>query len=138
MRALLTCLPLFALLACAGKTPGSGSPEGLKTAAEHFFRAVRWRDFTRASDLVVPAKRDVFERARRLSHDERDLDITDYDIERITLSDDTLSGKVIANLSWVRIPSVTVQTAETETDLVFQDGHWRVQSMDSGPFPELR
>lgn len=137
MRALLT-LPLIALLACAGHTSGDQSPEGLKTAAERFFRSIRWRDFTGAADQIVPAKRDAFEHARRVQHDERDLEITDYEIERITLSDDTLSGKAIANLSWMRIPSVTVKTDEVETDFVFQDGHWRVKSMDGGPFEELR
>jgi hypothetical protein len=36
------------------------------------------------------------------------------------------------------VPSVTLESAEVEAGFVYQDGHWLVESMDGGPFPELR
>lgn len=129
---------MIALLACAGQNAGGQSPEALKKAAETFFRQVRWRDYTGAADSIVPEKRDAFSRARRTHHDERDLEITDYDLEQIQLAPDALSGSAVTNLGWTRLPSVTVQSAEVGTDFVYRDGRWLVLRMDGGPFEDLR
>lgn len=138
VRSLSRWIPLLALLACAGQHAAGQSPEALKKAAETFFRQVRWRDYTGASELVVPEKRDAFSKARRTHHDERDLEITDYDLEQVKVAPDALTGEVVTSMSWTRLPSVTVQSAEVGTDFVYRDGRWLVLRMDGGPFEELR
>jgi hypothetical protein len=134
----LSLLPLLALLACAGAQSGGQSPDALKKAAQRFFHDIRWKDFASAASQLVPEKQDAFSRARRHAHDEKDLSITEYDLHEIKLAPDALSGQAIVSLSWVRIPSVTVESAEVETDFVYQDGQWRVKRMDGGPFEDLR
>lgn len=123
---------------CAGHASGGQSPEAFKNAAERFFHDVRWRDYTSATEAIVPEKQDAFSRARRLGHDDKALEITDYELEQMKLAPDALSGQVIVNLSWTRIPSVTVKSAQIETDFVYRDGKWRVLRMDGGPFEDLR
>jgi hypothetical protein len=134
----LLLFPLLILSACAGTHSGGQSPEALKKAAQRFFHDVRWRDFASAAAQLVPEKQDAFSRARRHAHDDKDLSITEYDLEEVKLAPDALSGQAIVSLSWVRIPSVTVESAEIETDFVYQDGQWRVARMDGGPFEDLR
>jgi hypothetical protein len=133
----LCWIPLLLLVACAGHTSGGQSPEALKTAAEHFFQDVRWKDYTGATGVIVAEKQDAFAKARRVGHDSRELEITDYDLESIKIAPDALSGQAVVNLSWMRLPSVTVKTAEIGTDFVYRNGQWRVLRMDGGPFADL-
>jgi hypothetical protein len=107
-------------------------------AAEEFFKRVRWRDWHGAAELVVPERRGPFEKARLRDHDDKDLQITDYDLVELR----PLSGgrvQVVAKLSWIRLPSVTEKTETTTSVLVPFGSVWFVAQQDEGPFaPELK
>ena len=102
-------LPLYVLLLLAAVAgcahgPASAALATLKPAAEAFHRSIRWRDFRGAEDLIVPERRALFEKAIRARSDEKDLSITDYQLEDIRLSADGTRGIVVSRVSWVRLP----------------------------------
>jgi hypothetical protein len=106
-------------------------------AAAEFFKRVRWRDWHGAAELVVPERRGPFEKARLRDHDDKDLQITDYELVELRALP---AGRVqvIAKLSWIRLPSVTEKTETTTSLLVSLGNAWFVAQQDVGPFaPEL-
>lgn len=115
-----------------------GELEELKPAVEAFYQRVRWKDFRGAGDLIIAEKRDAFVKARSKDHDERDLFITNFELEDAKVAPDTLSASAVATLSWYRLPSTTEETATITNLFVWRDGAWQLESQDEGPFPELR
>lgn len=125
---------LWVLLGACAHAPARGSLEALRPAAETFHQRVRWRDFRGASELVVPEKRGRF---LKVAGNERDLTVTDYQLEDAQLSADGQKATVVSRLSWVRLPSVSEQTDVVESVFVFRDGAWFLDAQDVGPFAGL-
>ena len=127
---------LFAL-ACA-TIPKRGTVETLKPAVETFHQRIRWKDFRGASELVLPERRDRFLAARATHHDDKDLSVTDYQLEDVRLAPDGLSATVASKVGWMRLPSVTEVSDLVTSEWVFQQGAWYLARQDVGPFtPEL-
>jgi hypothetical protein len=122
--------------ACAHGQKSSGL-EGLKPTVEKFFERIRWRDYRGAAGFLVPERRAAFEKARAASRDDRDLTITDFELEDAKLSADGLRAFVAARISWMRLPSVTEESALMTSEFVYQGAGWFLASQDAGPFPEL-
>ena len=137
MRRALTWLLLFSLLGCAHAQKGD-RPTEMKKAAQHYLTAVRWNDWASASQLIVPERRDAFMAARRKGRDERDLTVSDFELEQLKMAPDALSGRVEAEISYTRLPSVSVKTEDTTLFLVFRNGNWYVDHEIGGPFPDLK
>lgn len=129
----LAVFAAFALSACA-HLRGEGDVEALKPAVEAFHQALRWKDFHGAADRLVPERRAAFIKARLKNEDERDLFVTDFQLEDAQLSPDRKSATVVSKLSWYRLPDSTEQTAVITSQLVWRDEAWLVESQDDGPF----
>jgi hypothetical protein len=139
-RTTLACLVIFSLLApgCA-TVRGQGDAEALKPAIEAFHQALRWKDFRAAADRLVPERRAAFIQARLKNQDERDLFITDFQLEDAVVARDQRSATVVSKLSWYRLPDSVEQQAVISTTMVWRDSAWLVESQDDGPFsPELK
>jgi hypothetical protein len=130
---LLLALPL---LACS-HTDKTEGPTALKKTADDFMRRVRWNDFPSASELVVPEKRDAFVHDRRKARDDKDLKIDNYDLNELKMAPDAMSGQVEADLSYYKLPSISLKEDSVTLFLVFRDGHWLVDHMVGGPFEDL-
>ncbi len=128
------CLAL-SLSACA---TNKGDPEILKPSAEAFFQRVRWKDFRGAAELLVPDRQVAFIKARLKGDDDRDLFITNYELEDARLSPDTLTATVISRINWHRLPSTQEHTAVITSTFVWSSGVWLLESQDDGPFEELK
>ncbi|RKH09132.1 hypothetical protein D7X74_30170 [Corallococcus sp. CA047B] len=127
---------MFALVlggACA-HTPPAGDPETLRPAVEGFHKNLRWRNYRALSGFLVPEERQDFERKRRELHDERDLTVTDYEIEDVKLADDGKRATVHSRIQWMRLPSASEQTESVTSEFVFRDGVWLLEKQQSGPF----
>jgi hypothetical protein len=136
MRVWNSGLLLF-MLACA-HGPQSTGLSGLKPVAEDFHQRIRWGDYRGAAKLMIPARREAFLKARQDKQDEKNLSITDYDIQDARMGADPLHASVVTRLGWVRLPSASEHTDTITSDFVFQDGAWRLERQDRGPFtPEL-
>ena len=134
---MLPYAPLLAALcvACA-HTPEAPKPDplGARQAAEAFHRSTRWRDFRGASAGVVPDRREQFVAACERRRDERDLEISDYELLDLRLDPSGDRAAVVSHVSWLRLPSLTERTDTVTTELVRQGGAWLVARQDRGPF----
>lgn len=124
-----------AFLACAHGRVG-GDPETARKTAELFHHRSRWKDYGGAALLIVPEKRKAFDDARRLLHDERDLNISDYQLDEISLSEDAASARVVSKIDWYRLPSVTNHEDTVVTDFVYRGGAWMIARQTGGPFSD--
>ncbi len=124
------------LLACA--TVPKADPESLKPTIEGFHKAVRWKDYRQASDLLVPELRNVFTKQRLKLNDEQNLTITEYELEDARVASDGMSASVVSRISWFRLPDSTVKSATPTSLFVWREAHWLLESQDEGPFPELK
>ncbi|RKG67133.1 hypothetical protein D7W79_35700 [Corallococcus exercitus] len=127
---------MFALVlggACA-HTPPKSDLEELRPVVEGFHKNLRWRNYRALSSFLVPEERKDFERQRRELHDDRDLTVTDFEIEDVKLADDGRSATVHSRIQWMRLPSVTEQTDTVTSEFVFRDGVWLLEKQQSGPF----
>ena len=111
--------------------------ESLKAAADTFHERIRWRDFRGASELIAPERRAAFQAARDSQRDERDLSITDYQLEDARLSADGSTALVISRMSWMRLPSLSETTQLVTSEFVLRDGSWLLARQSGGPFAEL-
>lgn len=136
MRRLVTVTALVLGWACA--TVKTSDQESLKPTIEGFHTAVRWKDYRAASDLIVPERRDSFTKQRLKLDDDKNLTVTEYQLEDARVSQDTLSATVVSKISWFRLPDSTVTSATLTSVFVWRQGHWLLESQDDGPFPELK
>ncbi len=132
-------LPTIAgcLIFAACATLGKPDLEELKPSIESFHQKIRWKDFRAAADLLVPERRESFIKARTRANDDKDLFITDFQLEDAKTSDDQLEAKVVSRVSWYRLPSMTEQTATITNVFVWRERRWELESQDAGPFPDL-
>ncbi|MBE2253588.1 MAG: hypothetical protein IAE78_28930 [Myxococcus sp.] len=110
--------------------------DDLKPAIELFHQRARWKDFRGAADLLVPDRRKPFVKARTRTDDERDLFITNFDLEDAKVSG-AGTAEVVSRISWYRLPSNVEKTATVTSVFVWSDGRWWLESQDDGPFPDL-
>lgn len=134
MRSLAFLLFLALLGGACAHTSKSTGMEGLRPVVEDFHKRIRWKDFRGAARLMVPERREAFLRARSEQQDDRDLSITDFEILEAVLEPDGLRATVTTRLQWMRLPSVSEQSATITSEFVFQEGAWLLQRMDGGPF----
>jgi hypothetical protein len=132
---LLPALFLTLFAGCAHQQRAS-AVEGLKHAADTFHQRARWKDYRSAADLVVPERRDAFLAAREELHDDKDLSITDYDLEELTLSEDRQSGRVVSRISWMRLPSLSEKAETVRSEFYLLNGEWLLGRQDRGPFAD--
>lgn len=123
------------LSACA--TVPQGDVENLKPAIESFHQKLRWKDFRSAADRIVAERRDAFLKARQDGNDERDLFVTNFELDEAKIAPDTLSAKAYSKLSWYRLPSTTEETKSVVSVFVWREAAWQLESQSGGPFPEL-
>ena len=122
-------------LACVHGRPG-GDPENARKTAELFHHRSRWKDYGGAALLIVPEKRRAFDESRRRLNDERDLSISDFQLDEITVAGDGSAARVVSRMSWYRLPSVTAHEDTVVTDFVFRGGTWLIARQTGGPFEE--
>jgi hypothetical protein len=123
----------FVLGACA-HAPKLSTAEEIRSAAESFHERIRWRDFHGAGELLVPERREMFEQALKARGDERDLSISDYELEKVRISPDGKSAAVASRVSWTRLPSVSEKTEQVTSEFILRDGSWLISRQEGGPF----
>jgi hypothetical protein len=129
----LLALALFASCATMRNKP---DVDELKPTIEAFHQRARWKDFRGAADLIVPERRSSYVKARLTTDDERDLFITDYELEDAKISNEG-TAEVISKVTWYRLPSASTKTTVVTSVFVWREGRWWLESQDDGPFPEL-
>ena len=136
MRTGVIAVLLLSMLPACAAWRARPDVEELKPAIELFHQRARWKDFRGAADLLVPERRKAFVKARTKTDDERDLFITNFDLEDAKVSGAGIA-EVVSRISWYRLPSNVEKTATVTSVFVWREGKWWLESQDEGPFPEL-
>ncbi len=131
------CLAIFSLMlaACAHD---KGDPELIKPTVEKFHQRARWKDFRGAAELIVEERQAAFIKARLKLDDDRDLFITNFDLEDAKVAPDLMSATVVSKISWYRMPSNVEKTAVVTSVFVWRNEAWILESQDDGPFEDLK
>jgi hypothetical protein len=136
MRTGVLVLLLLSTLSTCAAWRARPDVEALKPAIEAFHQRARWKDFRGAADLLVPERRKAFVKARTKTDDERDLFITNFDLEDAKVASVGVA-EVVSRISWYRLPSNVEKTATLTSVFVWREGKWWLESQDDGPFPDL-
>ena len=128
---LLVCLAA-SFFGCA--TIPKGDVDELKPTIEAFHKCARWKDFQCVANLLVPSKRDAFKKAREKLQDERDLFITDYELEEAKVAPDRLKAVAVSRIKWYRLPSNSEANSNVSSTWIWMEGSWRLDTQDGGPF----
>ncbi len=126
---------VLATIACA-HAPKSGDLESLRLASEALHQRIRWKDFQAVAALLVPEKREAFLAAVRERNDERDLNVTDVELQETKLLDEGTRAVVVAHVRWHRLPSDTEEAAVVRSELVWRAGAWLLERQRGGPFAD--
>jgi hypothetical protein len=131
---------LLVLLCLASSCATVKSPDvdELKPAIERLNTRIRWKDFRGTADLIVPERRAAFIKARNKLKDEKDLFISNYELEDATMSPDLQTAHAVSHMSWYRLPSTTELTVTITNIFVWRENTWLLESQDDGPFEDLK
>ena len=140
MRGSLALLPTLTLLllGCPPRNLAeSADPKAVKEIADAFHRRARWKDFEGASNLLVGSKRAAFLEARERVRDDRDLQISDYELLELVVDPDGQTATVRSRISWLRLPSLSERVDIVVTELIPLDSrNWLITRQTKGPFGE--
>jgi hypothetical protein len=131
---LLAVLLVFTLGGACTHTQKTSDLQSLRPAVEGFFKRVRWKDYRVAARHIVPERRQDFEQASRERQDEKDLAITDYEIQDIELAEEGHRAIVTSRVQWMRLPSATEKTDTVTSEFIYRDGTWFLERQLGGPF----
>ena len=115
-----------------------GEVDDLKPAVKAVYQSIRWKDFRGAAELMVLERQEAFLAARKKLNDDKDLFITNFELEDAKISPDLLTAKAVTRISWYRMPSTTELSATVTNIFVWRDGVWQLESLDDGPFEEMK
>jgi len=107
--------------ACGGMNLHS-QPKNLDECVTKYHDSFRWRDYEGASELVQPSLRRDFLAATEVGA--RDLNVTDYKIDRINPAESGREATVVVTRSFFKMPSVTLQQQELRQRWILLQGHW--------------
>jgi len=133
----LVCTAIVWCLAAGCATATKGDVDALKPTLEFIHGEMKWKNYRTVAKQVVPEKRDAFTKACDSRDDEKNLFVTDYQLEDCTVnaSDQTMAV-CMSKVSWYRLPSATEKTVSVATTLKWQGGQWLIDRQSDGPFAE--
>jgi hypothetical protein len=135
MKRALIAITISLCVGCA--TANKGDVSALKPMLEAFHGSMRWKDFGKLPQHLLPERREAFIRAANARNDEKNLVVTDYELEECDLStQDPTVAVCTSKISWYRLPSATVETQLVATTLKWQNGIWLIDRQSAGPFSE--
>src|SRR5438105_4172571 len=125
MKSALTAISCCLFFACA--TTNKGDLELLKPTLEAFHGSMRWKNYLQIPAQLVPEKREGFVKGCNARDDEKNLFVTDYQLEDCTATpEDQTVAICMSKVSWYRLPSTTEKTVMVATTLKWQGGQWLV------------
>jgi hypothetical protein len=111
----------------------SGQDEDLDHAVDLYWKATHWQDAIAGSVLVAPEVRSEWLHTR--DKQEKNLNVTSYEIQGEKIDKGGFSASVIAKVTWFLLPSLVEQTELVQQRWVYSASHWMVSSEKGGPLP---
>ncbi len=123
---------LGAPLGCA-HLKDSGQDDELDHAVDLYWKATPWQDAIAGSAFVAPEQRSEWLHTR--DKQEKNLNITSYEIQGEKIDRGSFSASAIVKVTWFMLPSLVEQTELVRQRWVYVGGHWLVASEKGGPLP---
>src|SRR5690242_5137621 len=119
MRLAYIAIVCVVVPSCA--TVNKGDVDALKPTLEFIHGEMKWKNYRAVAKQVVPEKREAFTKACDKRDDEKNLFVTDYQLEDCTVnaSDQTMAV-CMSKVSWYRLPSATEKTVTVATTLKWE------------------
>jgi hypothetical protein len=111
----------------------SGQDDDLDHAVDLYWKAAHWRDPIAGSSFVAPDQRSDWLRTRDKL--EKDLNITNYEIQGEKIDPGSTTASVIVRLTWYMLPSLVERTELVNQRWIYSSSHWLVSSEKGGPLP---
>jgi hypothetical protein len=124
----------FALFAACATTGVKGDLDTLKPTLDVFHRRMRWKELRQIPVQLMPDRREAFTKACEARDDEKNLFVTDYQLEECKLLEDQTFAVCTSKVSWYRLPSANEKTVTVSTTLKWTGGVWLVDRQSDGPF----
>jgi hypothetical protein len=109
------------------------TPDELKHSAERFGRQVQWSDLRGAALNFTPMARAIFVAETTKRDDEKNLKVTDVELEDMVIAKDGKSAVVTTKLTWYRMPDLSTKTERMVMHWEVRDNFWVLTQIDGGP-----
>ena len=129
----LTLAGVLVAAASCSHLKDSGQDEELDHTVDLYWKAAHWQDAIAGSALVAPGPRSEWLRTRDTQ--EKNLNVTSYEIQGEKMDPGGYSASVIVKVTWFLLPSIVEQTGLVQQRWVYSGGHWMVASEKGGPLP---
>jgi hypothetical protein len=127
---------LLPLTLCACVTT-KGDLDTLKPTLQAFHNGMRWKELRKLSSALLPERRDAFDKASKARDDEKNLFVTDYQLEECKVDlPEGVTATCYSKISWYRLPSSSEKTVSVATTLRWKGNVWLIDKQSDGPFAE--
>jgi hypothetical protein len=124
-------------LLSAGCSTFKGDVSALKPTVQAFHESMRWKELRRAADMLMPERRDAFNKACKAREDEKNLFVTEYELEDCKLTPPQgVEAICYSKVTWYRLPSANTKTVSIATTLKWKGNLWFIDKQSDGPFAE--
>jgi hypothetical protein len=124
------CL-LATIASCASVT--KPRDDNLQAVVDRFAHDLRWKYKDTATARVIPDEATAF--SDRLNQQEKDLNITAWEIRKVQMAPDGQKASVTLHLSYYLMPSTVVQDEDVVQEWELRQGRWLLVSQKGGPLP---
>jgi hypothetical protein len=134
MNCRIAAVILLAVFSACATT--KGDVDTLKPTLTAFHQEMRWKDMRQLSGQLMPERREAFDKASRARDDEKNLFVTDYQLEDCKVQPDGVTAICYSKVSWYRLPSASEKTVSVATTLKWKGNLWLIEKQSDGPFAE--
>jgi hypothetical protein len=135
MNCRLAAVILLPVLAACSTVKGDVST--LKPTMETFHEGMKWKELRRLADSLLPERRDAFDKACKARDDEKNLFVTEYELEDCKVKQpEGIEATCYSKVTWYRLPSINAKTVSVATTLRWKSNQWFVDKQSDGPFAE--
>jgi len=114
-----------------------GDVSTLKPTMETFHENMKCKELRRITATLLPERRDAFEKACRARDDDKNLFVTEYELEECKVQQpEGVEAVCYSKVTWYRLPSANAKTVSVATTLRWKGNLWFVDKQSDGPFAE--
>lgn len=134
MKRQMAAITCVLLMGCA--TTSGGDVDALKPTITALHENMRWKQLQQFGQQLLPERRDAFAAACLSRDDEKNLFVTEYQLQECKVLEDKTFAVCLSSVSWYRLPSNSTKTVTLATTLKWKGGMWLVDRQSDGPFGE--
>lgn len=121
----LTMLLIAGTVSCKSAPHLSPKYKPIDEVVKLYNDSLRWKDFDTAGLFILPEDQKEFEAFTKLV--QKDLNIEDWKIKKITMSEQMDKAEVLIERSYVQLPSIALKQQEVLQHWVWLKNNWYIE-----------